>query len=51
MIMFMRALKLQYESEIDLIVTDVNMPIVNGLEMIRKILNFCLILWLIIFIY
>lgn len=27
----------QYESEIDLIITDVNMPIMNGLEMIREI--------------
>ncbi len=27
----------KYESEIDLIITDVNMPIMNGLEMIREI--------------
>lgn len=27
----------KHESEIDLIITDVNMPIMNGLEMIRKI--------------
>ncbi len=27
----------QNESEIDLIITDVNMPIMNGLEMIREI--------------
>lgn len=29
----------EHESEIDLIITDVNMPIMNGLEMIREIKN------------